>query len=287
LEIWNPGALPMGWTTLKLKQLHTSVPANPLLAEPLYLAGYIERMGTGTSDIVEKSLAAGLIEPQFIQSEDFRSIIFRPGTPEAIPEAIPEVTPEAIPEAMPEIRKLILVLDGEKTRAELQQLLQLKDEKNFRENYVYPALKLLFIEYTLPDTPTHPEQKYRLTSSGIKLKKGLNILMKQETPKETIQATDQVRGKLSTSTEELPQEFRSSSVAVQNLVLVLDGEMNRIDIQEKLELSHEGNFRDGYLVPALNEGVIEMIFLQKNHPKQKYRLTAKGAKLKEQLKKKD
>jgi len=78
LEIWNPGSLPLGWTTEKLKQLHTSVPANPLLAEPLYLAGYIERMGTGTSDMVRKSLAAGLAEPEFFQSEDFRSVLYRP-----------------------------------------------------------------------------------------------------------------------------------------------------------------------------------------------------------------
>lgn len=48
LEIWNPGALPMGWTTEKLKTLHSSVPFNPLLAHPMYLAGYIERLGTGT-----------------------------------------------------------------------------------------------------------------------------------------------------------------------------------------------------------------------------------------------
>jgi predicted HTH transcriptional regulator len=52
LEIWNPGSLPLGWTTLKLKQLHTSVPANPLIAEPMYLAGFIERLGTGTIDFV-------------------------------------------------------------------------------------------------------------------------------------------------------------------------------------------------------------------------------------------
>lgn len=37
LEIWNPGTLPLGWTIEKLKKLHTSVPANPLLAEPMYL----------------------------------------------------------------------------------------------------------------------------------------------------------------------------------------------------------------------------------------------------------
>ncbi len=33
LEVWNPGSLPLGWTTEKLKQLHTSVPANPLLGD--------------------------------------------------------------------------------------------------------------------------------------------------------------------------------------------------------------------------------------------------------------
>jgi len=35
-------------------------------------------MGTGTSDMVQKSLEAGLAEPQFIQAEDFRTLIFRP-----------------------------------------------------------------------------------------------------------------------------------------------------------------------------------------------------------------
>lgn len=107
LEIWNSGAFPMGWTTEKLKQLHTSVPANPLIAEPLYLAGYIERMGTGTTDIIQKSLSAGLPEPQFKQGEEFRSIIYRPGANQAADQLTnqeptkykpntPEVTPEEL-----------------------------------------------------------------------------------------------------------------------------------------------------------------------------------------------
>ena len=41
-----------------LRQPHGSVPGNPLLAEPLYLAKYIERMGTG--DIVHLCRDAGL-----------------------------------------------------------------------------------------------------------------------------------------------------------------------------------------------------------------------------------
>lgn len=48
LEVWNPGSLPFGLSPAKLKQLHSSLPPNPVLANPIYLAGYIERMGTGT-----------------------------------------------------------------------------------------------------------------------------------------------------------------------------------------------------------------------------------------------
>jgi predicted HTH transcriptional regulator len=77
LEVWNPGTLPYGLTTEKLLQPHPSVPANPILANPIYLAGYIERMGTGTRDIVEKCKAIGLKDPEFVQEEDFRVILWR------------------------------------------------------------------------------------------------------------------------------------------------------------------------------------------------------------------
>jgi predicted HTH transcriptional regulator len=31
---------------------HKSLPANPLLADPMYWNGYIEKVGTGTEDII-------------------------------------------------------------------------------------------------------------------------------------------------------------------------------------------------------------------------------------------
>jgi predicted HTH transcriptional regulator len=77
LEVWNPGYLPLGLTVERLLVPHPSLPPNPLLANPLYLAGYIERMGTGTGDIIAKCLALGLKQPEFIQSEDFKTILWR------------------------------------------------------------------------------------------------------------------------------------------------------------------------------------------------------------------
>jgi len=77
VEIWNPGTLPLGWTTDKLKALHNSMPANPLIAEPMYLTAYIERLGTGTTDMIEMAQKANLPEPEFIQEDMFRTIIYR------------------------------------------------------------------------------------------------------------------------------------------------------------------------------------------------------------------
>ncbi len=175
LEIWNPGSLPLGWTTEKLKHMHTSVPANPLLAEPMYLAGYIERLGTGTTDIMRIAAETGLKEPQFIQDEIFRTILYRP---QAIPQATPQVTPQATPQATPQvppqaeyIRRVVLVISGEHTREEIQNALGLRDRKSFTENYLSPALNENYVKMTLPNVPTSPNQRYKLTTKGKAFKK--------------------------------------------------------------------------------------------------------------------
>ena len=72
LEIWNPGQLPYGLTVQKLQGPHKSLPTNPLIADPMYWKGYIEKIGTGTEDIIEKCRDYGLKTPEFYQEEDFR-----------------------------------------------------------------------------------------------------------------------------------------------------------------------------------------------------------------------
>lgn len=177
LEIWNPGSLPLGWTTQKLKDMHHSVPSNPLLAQPLYLTAYIERLGTGTSDMVSKALAAGLKEPEFIMEDEFRAVLFRPLT-----DATPHVnalsdsgiisnTPQDTPQDTPQVKQLIRVLSGELDREEIQKLLGLKDREYVRKAYISPSLEMQLIEMTIPDKPTSKNQKYRLTNKGLALQK--------------------------------------------------------------------------------------------------------------------
>ncbi|HYI12052.1 MAG TPA: ATP-binding protein [Thermoanaerobaculia bacterium] len=65
LEVWNPGALPGTLTAESLREDHASVPNNPLIADPMYLARYVEKAGTGTQTIISLCRDAGLPEPEF------------------------------------------------------------------------------------------------------------------------------------------------------------------------------------------------------------------------------
>lgn len=66
-EVWNPGELPTGITPESLRQQHPSLPRNPLIAESLFLAHYIEKVGTGTLDVIAGCQVAELPEPEFFQ----------------------------------------------------------------------------------------------------------------------------------------------------------------------------------------------------------------------------
>ena len=78
IEVWNPGALPEDLTVDLLRGPHPSVPRNRLLCEPLFLAHYIERAGTGTLDMIRLCAEVGLPEPEFLnEGERFRLIIWR------------------------------------------------------------------------------------------------------------------------------------------------------------------------------------------------------------------
>lgn len=64
----------------------------------------------------------------------------------------------------------------------------------------------------------------------------------------------------------------------------MEGEMSRKEIQEALELKHAGNFRENYLDPAMEIGLLELKYPDNpNHPKQRYLLTERGMVIKEQV----
>jgi ATP-dependent DNA helicase RecG len=188
LEIWNPGSLPPSLTLEKLRGPHASVPANPLIAEPLYLTKYIERMGTGIRDMIDRCNAAGLPEPEIrIDSGSWITVIRR--KTEQAGQVTAQVTPQdkilhenilhdlagalGVPAAQVTAQvaaQVTLILDatagGDKSREELQEAAGISHREHFRKAYIEPLLSAGWIERTIPDKATSRFQKYRLTQKG-------------------------------------------------------------------------------------------------------------------------
>ncbi len=64
-------------------------------------------------------------------------------------------------------------MEGEMKRTEIMNAMNLSHRGNFITNYLMPAIKQELLEYTHPEHPNHPKQKYRLTNSGKELKQSL------------------------------------------------------------------------------------------------------------------
>ena len=77
--------------------------------------------------------------------------------------------PGATDQVTDEISRLMVVMQGEMTRNELQYCLGLEHSPHFRNAYLNPALNAGFIEMTIPEKPNSRLQRYRLTTRGKNL----------------------------------------------------------------------------------------------------------------------
>jgi len=191
LEVWNPGTLPPNLTLEGLRGPHGSIPHNPLLAEPLYLTKYIERMGTGTRDMIARCREAGLPEPEFALTDGFVAIIRRrtsqvgtksgPSRDQVTPqvESVPEnvvaeivkalgiSTPQVAPQVAQQVITILLAISDEpSSRAALQKRMGLKDREHFRKSYLEPMVNAGLISMTVAEKPRSRMQRYELTERG-------------------------------------------------------------------------------------------------------------------------
>ena len=177
LEVWNPGSLPPNLTLEKLRGPHASVPHNPLLAEPMYLTKYIERMGTGIGDMIRRCRKAGLPEPEIrIDGGSFVLTIRRktakagakqsPGHIQVKAQVAPPVTPPVTPPVAVVVLIRLIGSMGPLRNSEILLNLRLKDRTHLRKHYIDPAIADGLVERTIPDKPTSRLQKYRLTAKG-------------------------------------------------------------------------------------------------------------------------
>jgi|LSQX01.1.fsa_nt_gb hypothetical protein len=180
LEVWNPGELPPALTLKSLLKPHGSYPHNPLIAEPLYLTKYIERMGTGIRDMVDRCRAAGLSDPEFKLTDGFVITIRR--KPEQAFKAVGGKTEEiAWPESQLEDQvgtkwglsgdqvEVLRKCQADQPIANLMAVVGRTNRTKFRDQVLNPLIRMGFISMTIPGKPTSSKQKYRLMSKGRNL----------------------------------------------------------------------------------------------------------------------
>ena len=149
-------------TLQQLREPHGSFPQNPLLAEPLYLTKYIERMGTGTRDMIRLCREAGLREPQYAIRDGFVQTLWRPA-----PEVTLQVAgqPESQPESLA-MRVLRLMASKPLAKAEISSGLGQKVISGHLNQLIRLMLADQSIEMTIPEKPRSRLQRYRLTDKG-------------------------------------------------------------------------------------------------------------------------
>lgn len=95
--------------------------------------------------------------------------------------------------------------------------------------------------------------------------------------------------------EELPAQDQSAQKAylseagqVERLVLVMENQtLSRQEIMDALSLKGRDNFRQKYLVPAMEQNLVSPLFPEElNRPDQKYHLTEEGQRMLKSVKEK-
>ena len=199
LEVWNPGELPLALTIPQLRRPHASIPRNPLIAEPMFLARYAEKAGSGILDMIARCQQAGLPAPEFRQDGgQFIQTLGRPApqieaqetqpTPPVTPPVAEQVTAQdnslkaqslllladalGIPSAQvtaqvtAQVAKTLEAASEAAARESLQTAVGMKHREHFRKAYLEPLLNAGWLERTIPGKPTSRLQKYRLTDKG-------------------------------------------------------------------------------------------------------------------------
>jgi ATP-dependent DNA helicase RecG len=167
LEVWNPGTLPPTLTLEKLRGPHASFPYNLLLAEPMYLTKYIERMGTGIRDMIRRCRAAGLPELEIRIDGGFFVLTIRRKKSEPGVKSAPSRAQVLLTSI-----EIGMINACAETSQSSQELLSVAGCATRTGNFKRSMEKLLtdgLLVMTIPEKPNSRNQGYVATAKGQKL----------------------------------------------------------------------------------------------------------------------
>ena len=307
VEVWNPGELPPGLTLELLREPHGPIPRNPLIAEPLFRVQYVEKAGTGTTDMISDCREAGLPEPEFKQQgPHFVVTLWRDWLTEEVLAHLDlneqqmlavkhlkgagrisnseyrKLTGVTESTALRDLRKLVTlgIVEKAKQSGQSAHYLYLKTEP-----VTNPSKRSAGHKKRTRHEPvkavTHKSKKTDPTAQ-VTLKKRLFIEEKRENTGTLAGTKTARRGTVTMQVTPTvtPEVTMQVTMQVRTLLNALEGEMMRKSIQDKLGLQNRDNFEKIYLRPALEAGLLERTIPDKpNSRLQKYQLTAKGRRM--------
>jgi ATP-dependent DNA helicase RecG len=192
LEITSTGPLHFGLTPEDLYVPHASHPWNPLIARTLHRRGVIETWGRGTLKVMESLASAGLPRQTITELTGCVMVTFTPSENLLARQATPEVTAQATAQdntllnkwlsdlaialtlpaaqataqAAAQVEKILRAAGEPVDRDLLQRAANLNHREHFRKAYLEPLVSSGWLEQSIPDKPTSPNQRYRLTEKG-------------------------------------------------------------------------------------------------------------------------
>jgi len=176
VEIWSPGELPLGVKLKDIIKKRVSVLRNPGIAEVLFLAGYIERWGTGIKKMNRLMKEYELNIPDYEEvSGNFLVTFKKKGIPvekrletESVP-SLSQVCPKSVPSDI--AVKILNKAVSEVSITELMKAVSQTNRTRFRNQMLRPLIKAGLIYMTIPDNPQSSNQKYVTTKKGKELSK--------------------------------------------------------------------------------------------------------------------
>lgn len=134
-----------------------------LVAGPMYLKGYIERLGTGTEDVAKLCAKSGLPAPAFSEGVDFRAVLKRKPLGGVVGGVVGGVAGGV------RTKLLLFLSSGEKSNGEMARHLGWNRVYGGLIREIKSLLANHCIEYTIQEKPQSSLQKYRLTAKGREL----------------------------------------------------------------------------------------------------------------------
>ena len=121
-------------------------PKNPTTAKFFKEIGWVDELGSGVRNIYKYNKIYSGEDPIFLENDIFQTTI--------------PLVAKATPQATPQAKKVLEFCLEPRSRNEIQEFLELKDVKHFRESILNPLIEQGLLLLTEPEKPTSPNQKY-------------------------------------------------------------------------------------------------------------------------------